>query len=390
MQSRQFVRLRGAVMMLAVAAFFVHATFSYHSRRRVSLGSARFPATPIATPTMFPAMDPSSSAPPIRTARVLRLPFMHSVGHPPAAWSIGDLSGGNVQSDAVGVSADGSVIVGSSSSTRSYSGNPFYDEPFRWTGSGMPTTGLFIELCEFLWKSQWCVGRRIGRRGISINTNGNAAPFRWTQSGGMVNLGTLTNYPAINQNEASDVSANGSIVVGFSTTATGRTAFRWSSGTGMQSLGALPARRWRPRIAQLCGCHFCRRHDHCGKRILLKRHRGVSLGRAREEWLDWEICPAAFLAAVRPTYRQTGQSSSVKERGLSAEKPFAGTSFTEFNRSKTYSSQAVFRLARVGSFIRRLVYRTTAKLSSDMVSVPVTPSKVGWRLFQFQSRPLSR
>jgi len=43
---------------------------------------------------------------------------------------LGDLAGGDFASDALGVSADGSVVVGSSSSALGFS------EPFRWTSEG--------------------------------------------------------------------------------------------------------------------------------------------------------------------------------------------------------------------------------------------------------------
>src|SRR6476661_4573944 len=49
--------------------------------------------------------------------------------------SIGDLPGGNTNGAANAVSANGGVIVGGSSSALSYSGNPGYQEPFRWTAS---------------------------------------------------------------------------------------------------------------------------------------------------------------------------------------------------------------------------------------------------------------
>jgi probable HAF family extracellular repeat protein len=88
---------------------------------------------------------------------------------------LGDLPGGDSFSDAFGISADGSVIVG-------------------WSNSGL---------------------------------GGNEA-FRWTEADGMVGLGEL--------GFAWDVSADGSIIVGASDTGTGREATIWDSTNGLRRL----------------------------------------------------------------------------------------------------------------------------------------------------------
>ncbi|MGH8019992.1 MAG: hypothetical protein ACREIA_17280, partial [Opitutaceae bacterium] len=70
--------------------------------------------------------------------------------------------------------------------------------------------------------------------------------FRWTQAGGMVDLGTGFGFGTDRNSRAFGVSGDGSVVVGesafpppsgssFDTTR----AFRWTAGGGMQSLGAL-------------------------------------------------------------------------------------------------------------------------------------------------------
>lgn len=154
--------------------------------------------------------------------------------------SIGDLPGGNVSSVAYGVSSNGSVIVGSSSSTLSFSGNPFYHEPFRWTAAnGIQGLGYLSNYPSSYGGAADVSADGSVVVGMSVDANGNERPFRWTQSGGMVNLGTLMNFNS-NQNQATGVSGDGSVVVGMSRIATGRTAFRWTSGGGMQSLGTLP------------------------------------------------------------------------------------------------------------------------------------------------------
>jgi probable HAF family extracellular repeat protein len=64
--------------------------------------------------------------------------------------------------------------------------------------------------------------------------------FRWTEGGGVVDLGTLA--PANNANRSSRataVGAGGSVVVGYSDVSSGlaQHAFRWTAATGMVDLG---------------------------------------------------------------------------------------------------------------------------------------------------------
>ncbi len=77
--------------------------------------------------------------------------------------------------------------------------------------------------------------------GVSDSANGLEA-FRWTQAGGMVGLGDLAGGSFISV--ANGVSADGTVVVGFSRNSTNEEAFRWvanSNGTGgvMSGLGRL-------------------------------------------------------------------------------------------------------------------------------------------------------
>src|SRR5262249_5641418 len=58
--------------------------------------------------------------------------------------------------------------------------------------------------------------------------------FRWTQTSGIAGLGFL---PGGTFSIASGVSADGSVVVGYSHSASGDQAFRWTQATGMVSLG---------------------------------------------------------------------------------------------------------------------------------------------------------
>ena len=144
---------------------------------------------------------------------------------------LGDLPGGIFVSIAQGISADGSVVVGWSSST-------FGTEAFRWTEStGMqglgelPGGGFFSSAYGANYDGSVIVGG-------SSSTFGTEA-FRWTESTGMQGLGEL---PGGSWHSAAfDVSDNGAVVVGFSSSASSEfEAFRWTESTGMVGLGDLP------------------------------------------------------------------------------------------------------------------------------------------------------
>jgi probable HAF family extracellular repeat protein len=96
---------------------------------------------------------------------------------------LGGLPGGSFNSGAVGVSGDGSVVVGSGNSA----------------------------------------------------SGGEA--FRWTSGGGMVGLGDLLGGDF--WSDAYGVSGDGSVVVGSGTSGSGQEAFVWTASGGMQSLVSL-------------------------------------------------------------------------------------------------------------------------------------------------------
>ncbi len=73
----------------------------------------------------------------------------------------------------------------------------------------------------------------VGRSGSASGTEA----FRWTSGGGMVGLGDLTGGGF--NSRAYDVSGDGTVVVGVSNFASGSEAFRWTSGGGMVGLGDL-------------------------------------------------------------------------------------------------------------------------------------------------------
>jgi probable HAF family extracellular repeat protein len=150
---------------------------------------------------------------------------------------LGDLPGGIFQSSAVKVSADGSVVVGN--------GVGFYGTAFRWTqATGMVGLGYLLGGGYYAASSASGVSAN-GSVVVGNSTSANGIEalgwqeaFRWTQGTGMVGLGDLPG--GIFWSSAINVSADGSVVVGQSSGAYGYEAFRWTQGTGMIGLGFLP------------------------------------------------------------------------------------------------------------------------------------------------------
>ncbi len=142
---------------------------------------------------------------------------------------LGDLAGGNFSSEAYGVSADGSVVVGASESASG-------EEAFRWTnedgmvGLGyLPGGGFYSDARGVSDDGSVVVG-------ASVSVSGMEA-FRRTREDGMVGLGDLAggNFGSY----AHGVSADGLVVVGASESASGEEAFRWTREDGMVGLGDL-------------------------------------------------------------------------------------------------------------------------------------------------------
>ncbi|MCP3918978.1 MAG: PEP-CTERM sorting domain-containing protein [bacterium] len=144
---------------------------------------------------------------------------------------LGDLPGGSLDSTAFGLNADGSVVVGSSSSAQA---GP-HQEAFRWTAGGIVGLGdlpggSFVSVA---------FGTDAAGSVVVGESNAGTLPeaFRWT-SGGMVGLGSLAG--GIAMSSARGVSADGTTIVGTSHSSTGFEAFRWTAAGGMVGLGGLP------------------------------------------------------------------------------------------------------------------------------------------------------
>jgi probable HAF family extracellular repeat protein len=141
---------------------------------------------------------------------------------------LGYLPGGsNTSSSASAVSADGSVIVGVSTSANSE------QEGFRWTMStGMVGLGFLpggtSSAASFVSGDGQVI---VGSAGFSWDPSRRAA-FRWTEATGMTDLGFL---PGAVVTMAQALSSDGRFVVGQS----GSEAFRWSEAGGIAGLGHL-------------------------------------------------------------------------------------------------------------------------------------------------------
>lgn len=157
-----------------------------------------------------------------------------SIGQESARWFQGTLLGmGNpgIWSSAAAASFDGSVIVGANHT------QPFRDA-YRWTlATGMTSLGtlpggfrLFTDAWDVSADGSVVVGR-------AINSIGEDEAFRWTAKTGMLGLGDLPGGTI--DGGATGVSADGRVAVGWSHGEEGREAFRWENGV-MSGLGSLP------------------------------------------------------------------------------------------------------------------------------------------------------
>jgi probable HAF family extracellular repeat protein len=151
--------------------------------------------------------------------------------------SLVDLAGGDVNSQAHGVSADGSVIVGYGT------GASNHPHAVIWSGQSLPqplsvpSGVLRSEANAVSANSSVVVGYM--EFGQSSGTVTHAEAFRWTADLGMTSLGDLPG--GRRYSVAHDISADGSVVVGSSDALRDdghntRAAFYWTAPTGMLDL----------------------------------------------------------------------------------------------------------------------------------------------------------
>lgn len=159
---------------------------------------------------------------------------------------LGDLPGGYAESAATAVSADGSVIVGRS--TSALAPNSF-GEAFRWTvATGMVGLGV-LTASGF----DYSFANGVSADGMSItgtaSTEQGHEIFLWTALDGMVPLGSLDGKP-YPTSYGLDISADGSVLIGYTDYGTQvAKSFRWTAASGMEELAGLPGsdgdRVWR-------------------------------------------------------------------------------------------------------------------------------------------------
>lgn len=164
---------------------------------------------------------------------------------------LGDFPGGEFNSGATAVSFDGAVVMGWGKIAGS-----LQDQIFRWTqAGGMSFANVQDGNAALLANGSIVMGNSINVSAASNDgsvlvgyrspfTPGPPGPVRWTQSGGLVNLVTL---PNVTKSWVSNVSADGSVVVGYFNSVVGyfnsdepQQAFKWTQAEGMVGLGGLP------------------------------------------------------------------------------------------------------------------------------------------------------
>ena len=147
---------------------------------------------------------------------------------------------GRVSSRGTGVSGDGSIVVGSSSDEN------FASEAFRWTAA----TGM-VGLGDLVGGDGFSIASAVSSDGTAIvgissrpGAPDNGEAFRWTSSGGMVGLGNAPDGRFLNS-RATAVSADGAVIVGNGDAIVGEdlltSPFIWDADHGMRPLQDLLA-----------------------------------------------------------------------------------------------------------------------------------------------------
>jgi probable HAF family extracellular repeat protein len=163
---------------------------------------------------------------------------------------LGDLPGGRFTSGAEAVSADGNVVVGTGwIDDSSHDGDEM--SPFRWTSAtGMVDLGD-LDNCISNWGCRSSSGTDVSADGsVVVGTSNHGfdtrEAFRWTSADGMLSIGALPSGRA--RARAYGVSADGTVIVGrdevWENNEDSLEAFRWTAATGMVGLGDLPDGRF--------------------------------------------------------------------------------------------------------------------------------------------------
>jgi probable HAF family extracellular repeat protein len=147
--------------------------------------------------------------------------------------ALGDLPGGSFASIANAISGDGMVVVGDSSSSNN-------NEAFRWAqATGMVGLGDLPGGSVFSSANAVSADGAVvaGESSSTLSGTVRGEAFRWTPTNGMAGLGDLAggNFDS----HAYGISADGAVIVGYSSSSNGNEAFRWTSASGMAPLGDL-------------------------------------------------------------------------------------------------------------------------------------------------------
>jgi probable HAF family extracellular repeat protein len=153
-----------------------------------------------------------------------------SPGHAQSFQGLGFIgSGPALTSTAGGISADGSIVVGTAA-------NAVSNQAFRWSaatgmvGLGAGPGGAF--------GSSAAGGVSADGSVLSASIFGSTQAARWTAATGFQSLEPMRTF-----SQSSAISADGNVIVGFTTGLPGATsgeAFRWTAATGVVGLGFLP------------------------------------------------------------------------------------------------------------------------------------------------------
>lgn len=147
---------------------------------------------------------------------------------------LGDFPGGDYRSTAAAVSADGSVVVGTSRVGTGVQGN----RAFYWTpAGGMELLGGLPGMSSY-----WSWAKGVSADGSTIvgqirSSAGNQA-YRWTKPTGMIALADLPGGQV--RTDAYSVSADGSVIAGEGYDSAGAQAVRWNAQGQILRLGNLP------------------------------------------------------------------------------------------------------------------------------------------------------